>query len=305
MTSAPARGALYGLLASAIWGGMYVVSDVVLATIPPFTLLTLRLVLGLAVLGLILARARDPRLPRGRELARVLAVGLLGFGISVGAQFVGTDKSTAVNGSLITSAAPAFILVFAALILRERLTARRVAAVALATAGVVVIVDLSRADFGSDTFAGDVALAVAAVTWGLYSVLVRQVSARLDTLVVTIIAFIGGLCLVAPAALVELTQRPIGPIDGGTVLGILYLGVVSTAGAMWLWNRAFALVDASVASLFFFAQPIVGAFLGVALLGQTLTPNIVVGGLLIAAGVLLSVYSPARLGQRRKLQTAE
>ena len=45
------RGALYGMTAAAIWGGMYVISDVVLQTIPPFTLLTLRLVMGALVLS--------------------------------------------------------------------------------------------------------------------------------------------------------------------------------------------------------------------------------------------------------------
>ena len=40
------RGAIYGLTAAGIWGGMYVVSDIVLETIPPFTLLTIRLLLG-------------------------------------------------------------------------------------------------------------------------------------------------------------------------------------------------------------------------------------------------------------------
>ena len=67
-----------------------------------------------------------------------LAVGFVGFGVSVGAQFVGTDKSTAVNGSLVTSASPAFILLFAALILREKLTIQRLAAVALGVATLVV-----------------------------------------------------------------------------------------------------------------------------------------------------------------------
>lgn len=299
------RGALYGLTAAAIWGGMYVVSDVVLNTIPPFSLLTLRLVIGLGVLLLILRRMPGLERPRGRDMARVLGVGLVGFGVSVGLQFVGTDKSTAVNGSLITSASPAFILLFAALILRERLTLRRIVSVLLASIGVIVIIDLNQADFGSDTFAGDIALVGAAVSWGLYSVLVRVVCQRWDTLVVTVYAFAGGLLLVVPAALVELGQRPIGDIDINTFLGVLYLGVVSTAVAMWLWNRAFALVSASVASLFFFAQPLVGALLGVLLLGQTLTPNIILGGLLIALGVVLSIVSPARLRTRRALTVAE
>jgi drug/metabolite transporter (DMT)-like permease len=291
------KGAIYGLTAAAIWGGMYVVSDEVLKIIPPFTLLTIRLLLGLLVLAPMVwwQKNRNPalRLPVRSEIITLLCVGFLGFGISVGMQFVGTDKSTAINGSLVTSSSPAFILLFAFLILREKLTLQRIAAVVLATIGVSVIIDLSKANFGSDTFLGDIALCVAAVTWGLYSVLVRRVSADFDTLVVTAFAFCGGLLLTLPASVIELSSRPIGQITTETILGILYLGIVSTAVAMWLWNRAFALVDASIASLFFFAQPVVGAFLSVLLLNQQITPNLWIGGLLIAVGVLLSIV-PSR-----------
>lgn len=285
------RGAVYGLAAAAIWGGLYVVSDVVLQTIPPFTLLTIRLLMGAAVLAALLWRSPGGvKLPARSEALRLLGVGLLGFGVSVGAQFVGTDQSTAVNGALVTSAAPAFILIFAALILRERLTAQRISAVLLASIGVVVIVDPARADFSSATFRGDVTLALAAATWGLYSVLIRQISAKHDTLLATFFVFLGGLILTIPLMLLELPQRPIGAIDGGIVLGVLYLGVISTSGAMWLWNRAFALVDASVASLFFFAQPLVGALLGALLLHQPITFNLWVGGALIIGGLLVSLY---------------
>lgn len=288
------RGATYGILAAAIWGGMYVVSDVVLETIPPFTLLTMRLLMGVAVLGVFLWQQTEKIVPTRAQVLRVLGVGLIGFGVSVGAQFVGTDKSTAVNGALITTSSPAFILVFAALILKEKLTFQRIAAVVLASIGVIVIIDPAQANFSSDTFMGDVALAIAGVTWGLYSVLVRLVSAKLDTLWVTFIAFFGGMLLTIPAAAVELSTEKIGEIDILIFLGILYLGIVSTAGAMWFWNRAFALVDASVASLFFFAQPLVGAVLGVALLGQDFTPNLAIGGTLISLGVLLAMYVPTK-----------
>jgi drug/metabolite transporter (DMT)-like permease len=288
------RGAIYGILAASIWGGMYVVSDVVLEIIPPFTLLSIRLMMGALVLGLLVWQKKDTSVPERQQLIQVLGVGLVGFGVSVGAQFVGTDKSTAVNGALITTSSPAFILVFAAFILREKLSFQRVMAVILASIGVIVIIDPAQANFSSDTFVGNVALAVAGVTWGLYSVLVRVVSTRLDTLWVTLIAFFGGMMLTIPSAGVELTSRAVGEITFLVFLGILYLGVISTAGAMWLWNRAFALVDASAASLFFFAQPLVGAVLGVLALGQDFTLNLAFGGLLISLGVLLAMYVPKR-----------
>lgn len=283
------RGVLYGLLAAAIWGGMYVVSDQILRVIPPFTLLSIRLLLGIITLILFLQIRRQTSTQTPKALStQFILVGLLGFGVSVGLQFVGTDLSDAVNGALITSASPAFILLFAALILRERLTVIHIAAVALATVGVVVIVDPAQADFSSTAFAGNIALVFAALTWGLFSVLSRRVGQGQDTLIVTLYGFMGGLVLTIPAALVELQSRSIGQIDFNILLGILYLGVVSTAGAMWLWNRAFALVDASTASLTFFAQPLVGALLAAAI-GQAITPALIIGGILIALGVLLAL----------------
>ena len=246
------RGAIYGLSAAAIWGGMYVVSDIILQIIPPFSLLSLRLILGSMVL-LALATWQMGGIKAlvfsGKETLLLLGVGILGFGISLGAQFVGTDLSSAINGSLITSASPAFILIFATLILRERLTALTLLAVALATLGVIIIVNPASAEFSSASFAGDIALALAALTWGLYSVLVRRVSHGRDTLIVTLYALIGGLFITLPASVFELAQKPIhsDAINFAVILGILYLGVVSTAGAMWLWNRAFALVPAATA----------------------------------------------------------
>lgn len=286
------KSAIFGLGAAAIWGGMYVVSDVVLPVIPPFTLLSLRLLISVIVLGAIVFGIQKSALPPWPVIREALIVGVVGFGISLGAQFTGTDRSNAVNGSLITSASPAFILIFAYFILRERLTALRIVSVALATVGVVVIINPAEANFSSQTFIGDLLLALAALTWGLYSVLTKRSGARISTLMFSFLAPVGGLLISLPAAAWELTTRPIGEITPAITLGILYLGVVSTAIAMWAWNRAFALVDASVASLYFFAQPLVGTLLGVLVLSQPLSPTIALGGVLIAVGVLISIIRP-------------
>lgn len=289
------RGTIYGILAATIWGSMYVVSDVVLQVIPPFTLLTMRIILGLITMVIFTMGTSKLTIPPRPILLSILMVGVVGIGLSLGAQFVGTDKSTAVNGALVTSASPAFIVLFAVLMLREKLTALRFLAIVFASMGVLVILDPTQADFSSDTFVGDMFLASAAVTWGLYSVLIRRetIQHTLDTNMVTIFAFVGGLIISVPASVIELSSRPIGEVDGGILLGVLYLGVVSTAVAMWLWNRAFALVPATVASLFFFAQPLSGAILAGLFLGQTMTTGLWIGGGLIVVGVLLSLWRPS------------
>ncbi len=285
------RGAIYGITAAVIWGGMYVVSDVTLVVVPPFTLLTLRIVLALIVLY-PLERAHAHGAPPKGTKATLLGVGAVGLGVSLGTQFVGTDLSTAINGALVTSASPAFVVLFALVLLRERLTLLRLLSIVLASLGVLIILNPAAGDFGSDTFLGDIFLAISALTWGLYSVLVRRVTIRHSqpTLTVTVYALMGGLLLSIPASAFELTQRPIGEIDAGVVFGVLYLGLASTAFALLLWNRAFALVPATMASLFFFAQPLSGAIFAALLLNQEMTLALWMGGALIAAAVLLSLF---------------
>lgn len=72
------------------------------------------------------------------------------------------------------------------------------------------------------------------------------------------------------------------------VAGVLFIGIISTALAMVLWNTAFAFVAAGLASLTFFAQPVVGTLLGAYFLGEQITPLFLLGGLLIAIGIIIA-----------------
>lgn len=287
---------LSGLSAAAIWGGMYVVSKVVLEVVPPFALLTSRLLLGFLALWLVIAwQGRLSSLPRHgfrltrRQFVSAFGVGLVGYGVSLGFQFVGTKLSTAANGALVTSATPALVLPFAWLLLKEPVTTCRLAAILVASLGVLAVIDPRSADWSSDLFLGNLSLLGAALTWALYSVLVRKVSAGgVDLLQVTAIFLLGGLPITVPLGAWELSTQGMGQITLAIFGGILFLGIISTAIAMFLWNYAFARLPAATASLTFFAQPVVGTLLGWFFLGEQITALFLLGGVLIGIGILIS-----------------
>lgn len=280
-------GLLCGLGAASIWGGMYVVSKVVLEIIPPFALVTLRLILGTLTLLIVLFIKGFPKIS-GKQALQVLGVGFVGYGVSLGFQFLGTKLSTAANGSLVTSATPAFVLLFAWMLLKEHITARRLVALLLATLGVIAVIDPRSAQLKPELFLGNLFLIGAAVTWALYSVLVRKVTQDMDVLLFSMLAFTGGLPVSIPAGAWELSTVGVGEITLGVVGGVLFIGIISTALAMVLWNTAFAYVDASLASLTFFAQPVVGTLLGWLFLNERITPLFLLGGLLIGTGLVIS-----------------
>ena len=280
-------GLLSGLAAASIWGGMYVVSKVVLEVIPPFTLLSLRLILGIATLGIVILLQRKAALTK-QQLRASFYVGIVGYGISLAFQFIGTKLSTASNGALVTSATPAFVLLFAPFLLGEKTTGRRIIALIISSLGVIAVIDPRTADFTSSLFLGNLSLIAAALTWALYSVLVRKVAKNADLLITSMVMFVGGLPTSILFSIFEINNLGIGEITIGIIGGILFLGIISTALAMFLWNYAFAEIPAAAASLTFFAQPVVGTFLGWLFLGELITPLFIVGGILIGVGLVIS-----------------
>jgi drug/metabolite transporter (DMT)-like permease len=220
-------------------------------------------------------------------------LGAVGMLVSMNAQFLGTKLSTAANGALITSATPAFLVLFAWPLLGEPLTRRRVAGLAVATIGVVATIVLdpsfegsfgSAQDGPSGAFLGNTLLVVAAVTWALYSALAGAVARRYPVLVTTLYATGFGALFTLPAA-AGLDVAAVPPLVWA---GVVYLGVVSTAIAFYLWNKSILLLGAALPAVLFFAQPVVGGLLGALLLGETVGPGFFIGGALIAAGVLIT-----------------
>ena len=139
---------------------------------------------------------------------------------------------------------------------------------------------------------GNLLLIVAAVSWALYSVLVKLNSQKYTALAITLAVTALGIPIVAPVAAIELQTQTIGTLTLPVVLGILYIGIGSTAIAFFLWNKSFELLDAATASLFFFAQPVVGTLLSAIFLGENLGWSFFAGGALILLGALLGMLTP-------------
>ncbi|HHQ8913899.1 TPA: DMT family transporter [Bacillus cereus] len=285
-------GAICLSLAASIWGGMYVVSKYVLDFIPPLTLVWLRFIIAFVVLYMILKitekKQKKTVTIRKKDWLLFAWIGFIGYFISITCQFIGTKLSDAHTGSLVTSATPAFIVIFAAIILKEKLTARRLLSTIIATIGVIIVIGWD-IEIGS-YFIGTIILVGAAITWALLSIYVKIASARFSSLVITTYAIFFSLFFITPFMVWEFQSNPIEHMTLYVILGVLYLGIVSTAAAFFLWNKGLELVDASIGSLFFFFQPIIGSLLGWLLLNETLNSNFFIGGILIICSVFITTF---------------
>ncbi len=278
-----AMGALAS--AAALWGLMYVISRVALQTVPALPLVVMRLLISLACLAPFALRERFWRVKR-RQLGRLALVGLTCYVCSLPLQFIGTALTSASLGSLITSAAPAFIVLFAAFA-GERPTLRTTLALALALAGVALIVGVDIPVGVS--LAGTLALLGAAVSWALYTVLGRGLARELPLLTILYWGLLIGVLVDIPLAAPQWPSLDQMRHYSPTLwLEILYLSVIAMALAFFLWNYGFAHLPSDVGAVFGLFQPLVGVGLGMALLGERLSTLGVVGALGIVAGAALA-----------------
>ncbi|MED2874508.1 DMT family transporter [Bacillus thuringiensis] len=281
-------GSLYLILASSIWGGMYVVVKVLVSVIPPLELVWLRYLVAIVALLIIGFVTKQKWRIEKRYFLIIIAIGVIGYAISIVTQETGTMLSSAQMGAIITSSTPAFMVVFAWLILKERLTFKKGISVCLATIGVIIIVGIG--DLNMSNILGGISLLIAALTWALMSVLVKRLPSDYSQIVVTTYSTLVALIVLTPFVLPRLHAIDVSQLTRPTIWGgLLYLGIISTAVAFLLWNRGLQMLNASSGGLFFFFQPVVGTLLGWLILGERIGVTFWVGSTLILIGVLLVI----------------
>jgi drug/metabolite transporter (DMT)-like permease len=281
------RYALYLFLASSAWGSLYVAGKWVLPYVPPVTLSTIRMIIA-AVTLLTPVLIRRERWPALRDLPLMALLGFFGFTFAMGTIFVGVQLSTAHNGALLTATSPVFIALLAAVVLKERVGLVHILSLAIAMFGVVAIVGFPEPTAGPNPLLGDALFVANAVAWAFYSVLGKVAIRKYRPLVVTGVSSIFGILFTLPFAVWEASHYPWRPVGPDVILVVLWLGVVCTAVAFYLWNKGFEGMPAATAALFHPVQPVVGGLLSVLLLGEVLTPQFLAGGAAVIAGVVLS-----------------
>ena len=281
-------GAVFLSLAASIWGAMYVVVKVVVDVVPPFELVWFRYLIAVIALVIIGICMRQSWKIAKKDWLIIFLVGLIGNTISIVTQEMGTMLSTAQMGAILTATTPAFMAIFARFILKEKITIKKCASIALATLGVGVIVGNGQIDLNQQL--GGIYLLIAALTWALMSVLIKKIPGHYSQIVVTTYSSMTALLLLTPFVIPRLSALDLSAVLQPTILGgLLYLGIVSTACGFLLWNKGLQLMNASSGGLFFFFQPIVGAFLGWLLLGETLGLTFWFGTIFIFIGVFIVV----------------
>jgi drug/metabolite transporter (DMT)-like permease len=268
-----------------LWGGTYsVFKDL---RLPPGDIVTLRFgVAGaLMLLGWPFMKGAAPR---GRDLLKTLAMGVLVFVIGPRLQVVASQMGKAGDMSVLVGLEPLVTTVGAALLLHEHVPLRRWLGFALGLIGAVLLSNIWKTDFHLASLSANLLFIASFFCESAYSVIGKPLLERYGILKLITLALVGGMTVnLALNGGSALAAAQTLPLRGW--LEIAYLGIVCTAIGYAVWFGAIRVVPVSAVAMTLFIQPFAGSLIAIAFLRESPHWGQLWGGLVIGAGLLLGL----------------
>lgn len=283
------------LLLALMWGLSIPVTKVGLLTLPPLTFTALRFAIAVP-LFLIFALGR--RVPAWRAFPRIAALGVLGIGIGQVAQTYGVDGTSASVGTIISATIPIFIVLFAAIRLKQSVTGWQKFGLLAAFAG-IALVALGPGQGGTavtqTTAGGAACVLLSTVAIAFYYVWSVELASAYGTVAVVTWSTLFGFIALLPWAGWEMRRYSIH-ITAQSVGAAAYLGVVVTVAGLFLWLHLLRVVPARVAASVQYLQPVVGIAAAAEMFGDRLGGFFVVGVVLVLGGLVFTLASGKEAG---------
>jgi drug/metabolite transporter (DMT)-like permease len=290
------RGLLYLMLTSCFFGLGTVLAKLSGTTFQPFFISWIAMFGGgvcVAVCQLMMRKPLIPRMPRS-AWADMLLFGSVGSALPLVMIVVGLSQTDAITGSFLLQMQTPAALIFAMILLKERISWKQVIGMVLLLVGSLLVI--LRDSTGSVQFKGgwgDLLVLGAAIIIGFSYIPSKRLTAHGDALQINVLRLFTGAATLLPLLIFQ-PQILVGQFSWSQ-LGILAIYVVANFGAGYiLLQSGISLLRSWEASAILQTMPLFSTFLAVLLLHETLTPLQMIGGCVVLAGGLLVVLAPPK-----------
>ncbi|MBQ9976051.1 MAG: DMT family transporter [Clostridia bacterium] len=220
-----------------------------------------------------------------KDFAYTFLLGTIGIFIYHLCLYIGIDRMEASQAFIINYLWPIMTVVFACIILKEKMTVRKAIAILLSFIGVVVVTSNgSLLSISANTLSGAVYCIIAAVAYGLFSILNKQkpYNKYLSMLLYYVASFIVSLVWV-------LVTRDGFTIEPSQTVGILWSGIFTTAVAYTSWALALEYGDTAKISNLAYITPFLSLVWTTLVLKEAFKPWSLIGLAIIVIGIFIQM----------------
>lgn len=283
------------LLLAVVWGLSIPITKIGLLTIPPLTLTALRFALAMPFLVPILIFGR--RVP-ARDLPRLAALGLLGVGIGQVAQTFGIAGTSASVGTIISATIPVFVVIFAAIRLKQPVSSLQKLGLLVAFLGIALVaLDGADATAFRASLIGAALMLLSCVTIAFYYVWSVELARKYGSGALAAWSTMFGFIALLPWPGWEASRVSFDLTAQGLAVAA-YLGIFVTVAGLFLWLHLLRTVPASTAAGVQYLQPIIGIAASAAIFGDRLGLLFLAGVVLVLCGLALTMTVRGRRGEQ-------
>jgi len=270
---------------SVLWGGSFFFAEIALESLPPLTIVTLRVGLAAITLWLVVLALKLP-IPNSTPIwIAFLTMGLLNNVLPFSLIVWGQSQISSGLAAILNATAPLFGVIVAGILLRdESATPLKIMGVVVGFAGVIVMMDLS--SIATSSLLAQLAILAAALSYACASVYGRRFKATgLNPILVAAGQVTGSTLLLLPIALWVDGNDPYANVPAKVWAAIISLAVFSTAAAYILYFKLLASAGATNILLVTLLVPVSAILLGWLFLEESLQTPHVIGMAMIALGL--------------------
>ena len=276
-------------LVCATWGGAFPTIKYLLDFMSPLQLVKLRYgIVAILFLGALLFRNKKEiltvfRMSPGRLVIASL-FGVIGYNLSLA---MGETQIPSGTAAIIVNISPIFTLILSIILLHEKAGLKKAAGLLISFSGLFILVQYGQVVRIDRTYYIYIFITLGApISWAIYTVASRSLSIRYDSIIVTGLSMIiGALPLYIMLNGNDISIYKTLPLKAW--LFVLYLSVLCTGAGFSGWVWALRRLPSSKVASFVYLIPVFSVIIAVVFLHEPVTAGMVLGAVLLLAGVYI------------------
>lgn len=270
-----------------LFSANYIISKYAMRELAPLSFTWLRIAGSAVLLWLAAKRENAPPLSR-EDSRRMIGYAVLAVVVNQTLFLSGLALTTVQTAALLITAIPVFTAAIAIALKREAASAARIAGIALACAGALLVVGGEGFSGTRGSVIGAVMIVLNCLSYATYLVLSKPDMARLSAVTVVARMFVVGALLMLPIAAVPLAREEWQDVGTASWIALALSIVFPTVIAYLLQAWALRHADSSAVASYVYVQPVLAAILGAAFFGERLRPVLLVAAAMIFTGVWMA-----------------
>ncbi len=284
-------GVLLAIGATMIWSWNYIIARGFHEVIPPVTLSFLRWSVALTVITPFSIKhfIRDIS-AISKNVKYIILISFFGVTLFNTLVYIAGHSTEAINLSLIAITTPVFILIFNRIFFKEKMNIINIAGVFLTLSGIVILICRGslKVLFAISFTPGDLWMLFAAITFALYSFLLRKKPAGIGGVSFLFVTFAAGLVMLLPFFLYEFNSEKQFSFSISIIFSILYIGIFASIGGFFMWNKAVEQIGAATSGIIYYSLPLFSTFWAILFLDEHIQLMHLVSLIFIISGILIA-----------------